>query len=86
MSYKSQVIKGLEGTRDCAIENARDLYFDKHEEMYPQKRWDYIDTGREHVWFKVLEDSRKIQAVIDALNALDEEWVKELAQDFVGVK
>lgn len=84
MSYKSEVIKRLEGTRDCAIENAEDLYPDEMDELCNNHGHDYTKDNP-YVWFKVLEDARHIQAVINALKILDEESVKEIAEDFIGV-
>ena len=70
MSYKSEVIKRMYGTRNCAIDNSNDLYTDKYIETYGERK--PPTSNNYHVWFKVLDDARKIQAVIDALNALSE--------------
>ena len=83
--YKKQLIERLESTRDCANDNASDMYGEKMEEVHNNHGHEY-SPDNPHIWFKVLDDSIKLQAVIDAIKALPEEWVKEIAEDFMEVK
>jgi len=84
---KDQIIERFKCIRDCAIENAEDLYSDEFDEMYPnQSSNENIDPSNPHVWYKVCEDARRIDAVIDAIKALDESWVKELVNEILEMK